>query len=603
MAQGVVVDVSTRITGYEQSLAHLRNALSKLDPGSSLARSLSKGLAAAESQIKSLGKNLTPKFTNDAQLDRFVDKFNNIGNIIQDVSQKMQNISAQDLNFEGADESIRQLITRLSELQAELESNINKGIQNTINSSQELSKVFNNLDIDIKDKNPGEIFEALARKAEESAGKVDIASKELVKAQENLAKKQASLSKAESSPINNKEVLQNELQELTSSYTRALETIKQQVTGGLTAMLGADNPQLDKMATAFLGGLTPENLRERLKTLKDSVTAELKNGLTAKDIYTSLFGDLGKGGNAQAVNTAIIARMFPNMSELKAQFDQKINEISTDLTKNQVGTIKELISESDIETALERTLKAIDGAYRKIQGAIAQGQQEVSQAATVRDTAQSNLNAAQAEADQIERTISSLAQEVERVKAENQNLRNEIEQLKQNIENDKAAKAEEVKGLAANAARGAGQWKITTEAANQYSEALDKVHQREQLVGKIEGIVQRWFSIYAAVRMVGNAIRSIISTIKELDKTITDITIVTNMSREDLWGQMPTYTKMAQDYAVSISGVYQVSQLFYQQGLQTNDVLTLTGETLKMARIAGLDYGEATNYKRKCYVA
>lgn len=37
--------------------------------------------------------------------------------------------------------------------------------------------------------------------------------------------------------------------------------------------------------------------------------------------------------------------------------------------------------------------------------------------------------------------------------------------------------------------------------------------------------------------------------------------------------------------------------------LQTADVMVLTGETLKMARIAGLDYAEATNYKLKSYVA
>jgi len=56
------------------------------------------------------------------------------------------------------------------------------------------------------------------------------------------------------------------------------------------------------------------------------------------------------------------------------------------------------------------------------------------------------------------------------------------------------------------------------------------------MVGKIEGIAQRWFSVYAAVRMVTNAINSMKQTIAELDKTITEIAIVTNMSQGDLWG-------------------------------------------------------------------
>ena len=64
--------------------------------------------------------------------------------------------------------------------------------------------------------------------------------------------------------------------------------------------------------------------------------------------------------------------------------------------------------------------------------------------------------------------------------------------------------------------------------------------------------------------MVSNAIKSMISTVKELDKTITNIAIVTPMSQGDLWGQMGSYTDMARQYAASISGVYEVAQLYYQ---------------------------------------
>jgi len=59
--------------------------------------------------------------------------------------------------------------------------------------------------------------------------------------------------------------------------------------------------------------------------------------------------------------------------------------------------------------------------------------------------------------------------------------------------------------------------------------------------------------------MVGNAIRSVISTVKELDTTITEIAIVTKMDQNDLWGQMGKYTELARNYAASISGVYKVS--------------------------------------------
>lgn len=596
MARGVTIDIAARISGYEQSLNQLRVAIQKLDPGSALAKSLNKGLATAESQVKSLGKNLNPKFTSDAQLDKFIDKFNGVGDVIDSIRMKMQDITSSDLNFDTANESIRGLVQQLNELQNELTGNINKGFKDAINNSEELTKAFSELDIDIKDKNPGEIFEALAKKAEESQVRVEAATKNLTKAQENLTRKQTTLSKAENSPINNKEVLQNELQELTASYTKAMETIKADVTASLTNMLGADNPQLDKIATAFLGGLTSDNLKDRLKELKDKLQTELGKGISAKEIYSKLFGDMGKGGNAQAVSTTIISKLFPNLIEIKEQFSQKLQEISTGLTTNQVKIINDLISKQDIEAALNETLKDVDTAYKKLQGELIQKRQEVVEALANVDTAKQQQKSVTTESTQITNLQADLLNRIKVLENENQTLKDKINEITQAIINQKESNTKEVKDLASKAAETASQWKITTDAANQYSEALEKVQQREQLVGKIEGVVQRWFSIYAAVRMVGNAIRSVISTIKELDKTITDITIVTNMSREDLWGQMPQYTQMAQDYAVSISGVYQVSQLFYQQGLQTNDVLTLTGETLKMARIAGLDYAEATNY-------
>ena len=59
---------------------------------------------------------------------------------------------------------------------------------------------------------------------------------------------------------------------------------------------------------------------------------------------------------------------------------------------------------------------------------------------------------------------------------------------------------------------------------------------------------------------------------------------------------MDSHSRMAEQYAASINGTYEVPQLFYQQGLQSNQVMKLTEETLKMAKIANLDYAKATDY-------
>ena len=96
--------------------------------------------------------------------------------------------------------------------------------------------------------------------------------------------------------------------------------------------------------------------------------------------------------------------------------------------------------------------------------------------------------------------------------------------------------------------------------------------------------------------LVKRGVQDALNHIKELDTVMNRISIVTNMSTGDLWKQVDSYSDMAQKYGVSIKGAYEVSQIYYQQGLQTRDVLTLTNETLKLAKISGLDYAQTTDY-------
>jgi hypothetical protein len=62
-----------------------------------------------------------------------------------------------------------------------------------------------------------------------------------------------------------------------------------------------------------------------------------------------------------------------------------------------------------------------------------------------------------------------------------------------------------------------------------------------------------------------------------------------------LWSQLPEYTKRANALGVSIKSAYEAATLYYQQGLKTNEVVAVSTETLKMARIAGLDAATATD--------
>lgn len=133
-------------------------------------------------------------------------------------------------------------------------------------------------------------------------------------------------------------------------------------------------------------------------------------------------------------------------------------------------------------------------------------------------------------------------------------------------------------------------------ALSEYSLQYNNLENAMSQASGIKMAVNRWFGLHEVINLTKRAIRDAFSTIKELDSVMTQIAVVTDMTTADLWAQMPTYSAIAQEYGTSIKGVYEVSQIYYQQGLRTNDVFALTTETLKMAKIAAIDYATAADY-------
>lgn len=565
MAQGVTIDISARVTGYEQSLQQLRNALAKLNPGTEISNNITKALQTAESKVKTLSQNLTPKVTNDSQLDRLVTKVNSTGEAILNVSKLMKNITTDDVNFSAIGNEVGTLTQQIKALESELQSNVSRGFSDFINNSDELRQKLKGLDIDPKDMSIGQVFEVLQKKAAEAATQTEQAAKRVSQAQQNLTKKENSLNALQKNPIYNKETIENELQGMSAVYTNALNNVKTQVEQNLSSF-GLDTGKQQKFLEAFTGGLSKDNLAQHIQELMASIRTELESAgksMSANDVLTRLFPDASLGGskNGQAAAN-VLGKLFPDVNQLKAEWQAKLQTISTELTTAQVGNVQELISKGEIDKASERTIEYIESAYRKIAAKETQLKQEVINAQNAFNTAQTDLNAAKAQETTVQGTSDALAAKVRELTEKYASLQSQIDDFRKQLE---GTKKEQIVPLQ-NAGSSAKDFLMASKEVEEYNKQLDQVKQREQMVGKVEGLVNRWFSIYSVVRMVSNAIKSMIATVKELDKTITNIAIVTNMSQDDLWGQMPTYTAMAREYAVSISGVYEVSQLFYQQG-------------------------------------
>ena len=130
-------------------------------------------------------------------------------------------------------------------------------------------------------------------------------------------------------------------------------------------------------------------------------------------------------------------------------------------------------------------------------------------------------------------------------------------------------------------------------------EADSAFNQLDARTRDVEGLKQRityFFGLSNSIELFKRAVRSAYETVKELDEVMTQTAVVTDFTVGDMWSQLPEYTQRANELGVAVKGAYESATLYYQQGLNTNEVVAVSSETLKMARIAGMDYAEATNY-------
>ena len=127
------------------------------------------------------------------------------------------------------------------------------------------------------------------------------------------------------------------------------------------------------------------------------------------------------------------------------------------------------------------------------------------------------------------------------------------------------------------------------------SNQFDRLAAQKRDIDSLRQSLLNFFGIQNAIQLFKRAVREAYESVTELDKAMTATAVVTDFSVGDMWEQLPEYTKMANELGTTTLGAYETATLFYQQGLKTNEVMEVSTETMKMARIAGMDYVDATN--------
>ena len=111
----------------------------------------------------------------------------------------------------------------------------------------------------------------------------------------------------------------------------------------------------------------------------------------------------------------------------------------------------------------------------------------------------------------------------------------------------------------------------------------------------IRARVENFFGLDRVFDIARRGAQEAFRTVEALDKSMTQTAVVTNFRVSDMWEALPEYTKTANQLGSTIKDVYDASTLYYQQGLGTQATMELSVETLKMARIAGMDAAQATD--------
>lgn len=617
----IVVDIKAQITGYEEQIAKIKQAMKTIDPGSAIGKNLVNSLRQADQKLAELQRKAEQRVGSQGQLEGLFDSLRQMNDLVNNMGQGLSNVGMNDM-LETSSDKAKQLGQELATIKNEMSI---KG-QTFLDSLKKdmdvkaFQSLFDQLQLNPEKMGIDEFVKKFDEATSDATKKVEDLTAAQEKAQsaaENATKlaglrQQLPLKYQGTGPIK-KGMVESDLNMgkfISQSQEQArvaADNFLNQVRTGLELdskddkTAGALNDILNKTADNLIKAKNETDIRNALTKLNTAIMtntrgqgdkdiAGLTGGISIEDWVTKLTGKVQADQEfISKVQSIADTLSSPQASEGIRGFGEKIS-----------GLLQEVANPSDIttfETNMKQLVEAMHKGLNQLRTETNQATKEAKPGlvedltkqlevakGTLTNLEQVKNNPAYADFREL---VNGFMQRLSRVE---QALGLENKTTK---EDNMAAAHKAGEQAMAHAEQKGGQ---NASMLHAYSTELDRVNQKTQLLGKVQGVIQRWFSIYAVVRMVGKAFRSITNNVKELDDTMTEIAIVTNKSQADLWKQMPQYTEMARKYGSSISGVYKVSQLYYQQGLNQADVMKLSEETLKMARISGLDYAQATDY-------
>lgn len=151
---------------------------------------------------------------------------------------------------------------------------------------------------------------------------------------------------------------------------------------------------------------------------------------------------------------------------------------------------------------------------------------------------------------------------------------------------------------------------VTTQVSKQNSAIQDAKNQKEELAkstqnlnGKLrteQGLLGRAFKAFTfyavAMRAIKEAVREAVSTITELDKSLTEQAMVTGMTRDQAYENLKAYQDLAFQLGATTKEVAESVSEFLKQGKSMSDSMKLTEAAVSASKVSGVSASDSIEY-------
>ena len=134
---------------------------------------------------------------------------------------------------------------------------------------------------------------------------------------------------------------------------------------------------------------------------------------------------------------------------------------------------------------------------------------------------------------------------------------------------------------------------VLTEEEKALQQTQEKMESMEKTV---EQSITRFFGLRMIFNTLKRVMRDSIRVIQELDKSFTEMAMVTTMSTKEVWEMKDAFVGIAQASGMTISEVSKIGVEFFRQGRSISETLKLTEAAAISARIANISGADSVRY-------